>query len=481
MKNLLYLFKKATWQRFYTFIRLSLLTRIISFFSCLALIIWLVTGIFTWYSGKEYIDTFFDTQQILFAKNFAVMNFEPTVNALPKTKQLLAGLKIGGEEDDDALSFAIFSKEGNLLFTDGEDGEDFYFIPNTLGFKNVEIDDEIWRMFWIESLDKERIIVVAQELDYREDMILEILVGQLIPWILSLPLLLAWLTWLLYKEIIPLRRITKHLNTRKSDDISPLDAKNLATEISPLVKALNALFIRTGELLENQRNFVANAAHELRTPLAGLAIQAEVIALYEDDKEAREHALQKLLAGIQRSTRLIDQLLLLSSLENTKEVDKEEQALLQDILKACIHEASDTAAEKDIKLNYGFIKKEIKINHPELWAIAIRNLLDNALRYSKIEDNAEIKISLTNKALIIENTAKHIPNDMLEKLGQRFYRPAGQDTRGTGLGLAIVGHICKLNLCLFKIDNAHKNEKKEYLGKDFTCCVDGILSAILLD
>ncbi len=478
--NPLLILKKSTWLELFALLKISLLSRILCFFSCAALFVWLVTGVFTWFSGKEYIDTFFDTQQILFAKNFAVMNFEPTVNALPKTKALLAGRGKAGEEEDDALSFAIFSKEGNLLFTDGEDGQDFYFLPNTIGFVNVRIEDEIWRMFWVESLDKERIIAVGQELDYREDMILEILIGQLLPWIFSLPILLCALFYFLYKETIPLRSMTKNLNARKSDDISPLAVDNIALEIRPLVKSLNALFVRTGALLENQRNFVSNAAHELRTPLAGLAIQAEVISLCGDDEEAREHALEKLLQGIKRSTRLIDQLLLLSSIENKDIVDEKSQGSWQKLLSSAISEASEKTEEQGIEILYTATNEEIILKHAELWAIAFRNLLDNAIRYTKdIENEKKIYIHLSNKALVIENSAEKIDTQILGKLGERFYRQHGQSVQGTGLGLAIVGHICQINEAKFIIDNAIKDEKKDYLDKEFKLHVDGIVCAIL--
>ncbi len=440
----------------------SLTARLLFFFAIISLLVWTVATVITVNITIDYSKTFFDNQQILLAKTLLNLHIEPHNTQLPPTDLLLpfGSDKTLKREDDDVLGFALFSAQGEMLLSDGEHGNDFPFLPDGEGFRRVKVDDDEWRILWLQSEDKTRIAAVGQEKEYRNDMILDILWGQISPWIFTLPFLLLAFALALYRELRPLRNIAKELNTRKAHDTKPILHANIPPEIQPVIAALNTLFERIGILLAHERAFVANAAHELRTPITGLKIQAEVMAMSDEDPEAQKRALQKILQATNKCSHLIDQLLLLSQLENqfhssTKPDEKSNifQSLDWEKLMAdACYEAQDNAAAKHITLEYTIHAIPMdKKGVPSLWAIVLRNLLDNAIRYTS--EGALVRVSLSTGAICVENTGTSIDENILPHLGERFYRPPGQEASGSGLGLAIVKHIVTLHNAHFSIEN----------------------------
>lgn len=144
--------------------------------------------------------------------------------------------------------------------------------------------------------------MVGQESEYREDMAIDIIQAQLLPWLVALPVTILLIIWLVNRELSPLKRLAIRLRLRQPDDETPLDSASLPSEVQPLVDALNSLFARTGEMLVRERRFTSDAAHELRSPLAALKVQSEVAQLAGDDSEMREHALANLNEGVDRAT-----------------------------------------------------------------------------------------------------------------------------------------------------------------------------------
>ncbi len=442
----------------------SLTARLLFLFATISLIAWLVATAFTISTSAGYIKTFFDNQQILMAKTLLNMDSVPNFKDLPPTETFITKHGELKREDDEVLGFALFSAQGEVLLTDGQDGKDFPFLPHEKGFSKVEVDGDKWRILWMHSADGTRIAAVGQEKEYRDNLILDILWGQISPWLIILPCLLLGFGFVLFKELRPLRKIAKHLNAREAHDTSPILHDKLPPEIQPLVTALNTLFKRIGILLAHERAFVANAAHELRTPLAGLKIQAEVLAMSEGDTQGQKHALEKIMQATSKCSHLIDQLLLLSQLENkfssqAGQVEGEssfEAINFEHIIIDVCQDSMDFATSKNITLNYVIHSNPAyQKGIATLWAIALRNLVDNAIRHTK--PNNTVQISLFAKSICVENTETYIESDVLPQLGKRFYRPAGQDANGSGLGLAIVSHIAGLHGATFSIENNSTN------------------------
>lgn len=203
-----------------------------------------------------------------------------------------------GHIDDDALAFAIFTRDGKMVLNDGENGEDIQWNSQREGFSDgyLRDDDDEWRFLWLTTADGRYRIAVGQEWDYRREMAMDIVTSQLTPWMVALPLMFVLLIVLLSRELAPLKiwraRCACARRTRRIRS-----AWKIPAEVRPLVEALNQLFRRTHDAMLRERRFTSDAAHELRSPLAALKVQTEVAQLSLDDPEGREKALDQLHQG----------------------------------------------------------------------------------------------------------------------------------------------------------------------------------------
>ncbi|MGV8776439.1 hypothetical protein ACV35M_33620, partial [Pseudomonas aeruginosa] len=168
--------------------------------------------------------------------------------------------------DDDALAFAIFTPDGRLVLNDGDNGEGIAYGYQREGFADGRLvgEDDPWRFVWMTSPDGKYRIVVGQEWEYREDMALAIVAGQLIPWLVALPIMLIIMMVLLGRELAPLNKLALALRMRDPDSEKPLNATGVPSEVRPLVESLNQLFARTHAMMVRERRFTSDAAHELR-------------------------------------------------------------------------------------------------------------------------------------------------------------------------------------------------------------------------
>ncbi len=446
-------FFKNTLQRIATW---SLISRLILFFSIFAVLAWSAAMFTSWNSDSKHIRIFYDSHMQLFAKSLAELRLDKMYGEVDRLEEILPHKrKKRLDAVNDAFSFAVFTQKGQRILSDDDDGKDLPFLTKR-GYSYVEIDDEQWRVYVYPVPRMPYYILVGQEIEFRYDMIYKMLLRHMWPWLILLPLFLMGLAWILHKELKPLRTLAQSLQERQAEDTSALELSSLTPEIRPVVHALNVLFERITSLLTKERAFVSNAAHELRTPLAGLRVQAEVMEMCMDDAEVRENALQKILEGTSRCTHLVEQLLLLSRLE-TKAGCHTDSAPMGNIpWQILLHDALDTVhSAATIKLIDVQLEVEhtphLKGGYAELWGIALRNMLDNAVRYTPKQ--GVVRAHMQERAIIIENSAPHIAEDALQQLGQRFYRPPGQKETGSGLGLAIVRHIASLHSAHVRVEN----------------------------
>lgn len=423
-------------------------------FIILSLITWGTASLLAWYQTKETIDELFDTQQMVFAKRLSVIQSDMAISPinLLRTKKLLR--KNRGEQDDDALAFAIFTTEGQMVLNDGDNGRKFLFNFHREGFSNSSItgSNDEWRIVWLYSEDKHYLIAVGQELEYRQDMALTIISAQLLPWLISLPILLILFIWLLTRSLKSLSKIANQLRVKQSDDLTPLVAEKIPSEVKPMFDALNALFQRIDKSLARERQFTSDAAHELRSPLAALKVQAEVVQLAGDDQQVRENAVTNLSEGIERATRIIDQLLTLSRLESLASLEDIEDIAWLPLVQNAIADIHYEAASQNIELALTEIAPARPIQGQTLLlSVLLRNLLHNAIRYG--ESGGRVDVILKSQSLIIEDNGPGVAPDVLLRLGERFYRPAGQEKTGSGLGLSIVMRIAQLHQLQIKFAN----------------------------
>ena len=211
-----------------------------------------------------------------------------------------------------------------------------------------------------------------------------------------------------------------------------------------------------------ERRFTSDAAHELRSPLAALRIQTEVAQLAGDDAHLREQALENLTKGIDRATQLIEQLLTLSRLDNLKELENLQEIHWEQLIPSLMGELYFHAEKHQITLAFEPVAAPpVKMGQPLLLALMLRNLIDNAIRYCPA--GSQVKVRLEKNKILVEDNGVGVDEADLAKLGQRFYRPAGQNEKGSGLGLSIVRRIAELHHYQLHLYN-RKNAAGERIG-----------------
>ena len=439
--------------------KMSLRLRLIISFLIVSTCVWTAAAVISWQESRDQMDEFFDTYQLLLARQLSTADWTNlTADMQKKSNRLIENVDDDGEEEDEALGFAVFNRRGEMIFNDDEHGRDFIYTPEASGFVNQKIGrkKDMWRIFWLTSADKNFTIAVGQELEFRDDAALELVEETLLPWLVGLSVLLLAVIWMVSRELRPLRRIADELSERDSDNLHPLSLSGQASEILPLIKAINTQFSRIEQMLQRERGFISDSAHELRSPLTALKVQLEVAQLADDDAAARHQALQKLNQGIDRSTRLVEQLLALSRLDSAAAAANDEPLDWPALVNAAVNEQLPAAEEKKINVKTSTDgSAPTTCGQPLLWALLLRNLLDNAVRYSPEE--AQISIELKDETLSVTNSNTVVAAEYLPRLKERFFRPAGQKSTGSGLGLSIVERIAELHRCRVALTNDDGN------------------------
>lgn len=436
--------------------RLSLRLRLILLFILISCAVWSCAGILAWTETKEKIDEFFDTYQMAMARQLSSTDWSRIdKNTQKKTDNLLDDIH-GADEEDEAIGFAIFDTKGRKIFHDDENGKDFAYQDTSGIFVKQLVDGENWRIIWIKSADGKFRIAVGQEMEYRDDMAWDMLEEFMTPWAAGLVILLLSVIGIISLEFLPLRRLARDIATRKNDDLSPIADQNLPAEIKPLTTAMNQLLEKVNTVLQRERRFISDAAHELRTPLTALKVQLDVAKLSADDPITLGATLNKLEQGINRSTRLVEQLLALSRLETTIQTGQIAAEPLNWKL-LCNQLADeyryDIAAKKMSLQISGNGPGPFAEGNPVWVELMLRNLLDNAIKYSPQEAN--ITINIGNNNIKVCNTGIQIKPQDLDKLGQRFFRVAGQNEKGNGIGLSIVKCIADFYGCNLTFTNSN--------------------------
>lgn len=312
-----------------------------------------------------------------------------------------------------------------------------------LGFADVIGEDgKAYRVLSMQTGGQ--VVQVAQELAVRERLASRLAWRTITPIALALPVLLLVVGWVISHSLAPVERVRRQLSQRAADDLAAVSEQGLPVEIRPMVRELNSLLERVRQAFEAQQHFVADAAHELRSPLTALKLQIEGLQRASDEA-ARTQARGRLAAGVERASHLVEQLLLLARQEAgagpAQAVD------LEPLLRRCLAEQVGAAQARGIDL--GLLRADaVQIRGwPDALAVLLRNLLDNAIKYSP--EGGKIDVLLLDEGervrLRVEDSGPGIPPEERERVFDRFYRSAGAQGRasGSGLGLAIVKTIAE--------------------------------------
>lgn len=422
--------------------RSSLKLRLIIMFMVTALVVWVLAGMLSWRQSTAQLDEFFDTYQLLLARQLASADWENIDDAVLSVDDDFDD----GDEEDEALGFAVFNAAGHLVFSDGENGRYFRFNPHSNGFTKTRLLDkkDKWRIVWVKTADERYYVAVGQALEFRQEAALKMVGQTLWPWLAGLCLLAVAVIFFVSREFRPIKILAAKLTQRESHDFIPLKTVGLPGEVLPLVNAINHQFQRIETMVKQERSFISDAAHELKSPLAALRVQAEVAGMTAHNPQKQQAALAKLIKGIDRAARLVEQLLALSCLEQQDRGEKVAvslPALIQDEIAFCEALQGELMPEVFLKVAEG--PALLDKGYPLMLTLLLRNLLDNACKYGS--SGTKLHIDLSSRELRFVNTCGGIAPEYLARLSERFFRPPGQKQSGSGLGLSIVTRIAEIH------------------------------------
>jgi two-component system sensor histidine kinase QseC len=431
----------------------SLRWRLMRWVTIAVLLTWISAAVIGYHQARHDLQELMDGQMAMSAS----LLLAEAPSATPGTSMIAASpVKLRDIKDKHnvlSLEFRIRTANGETLLRSAH----AEFLPpfDQNGYRNFEYRGQPWRSLITETVDGVYRIQVAHSQELRDKEALEIATNTVAPLGFLLPVLLALVYFSVRHGLKPLDSLAAEVGARSPDNLQKLAASMAPLEAMPLVASLNRLFGRLGTAIDNERRFTADAAHELRTPLAALKVQAQV-ALASTEPDSRQHALSQVVAGVDRTTRLVEQLLRLARLDPIQQLPISSRVNLADLGRAIIDDALPLAQARSQTLTFQSLADGISINgDPDLLRVALRNLIDNALRYTPEGGVISLRIAQEHGAVLAEvnDTGPGVPDADLPRLVERFYRSSEAGSEGNGLGLAIVRRIAEIHGAHLEVAN----------------------------
>lgn len=426
---------------------------------------WLATSLLVYIDARHETGELFDAQlaqsaRVLLAISEHELQEQQAYRAIdgkPRAAETVRipdpALRGPHHEYEHKLAFQVWSAEGLALRSPNAPAQPL--TNGDIGFSDSPLNGQPWRVFSLRSPDSGILVQVAQSLAIRGELIGAISQRLLTPLLLSLPLL-ALLIWFgIGRALQPLLRLADDVRQRDPDYLAPLPLAEAPEESRALVEALNHLFARLQQAFENERRFTADAAHELRTPLAALKVQAQV-ALGAADDEARRSALRHILQGVDRATHLVSQLLTLARLDPDCPAAEDIPLRLDALAREALAEQADTARQRDIELALEADEAAVVVGSPDSLRILLRNLLDNAIRYTPPGGSVVVGVAGAGEGqqLTVDDSGPGIPAAERQRALQRFHRGQRAQAEGSGLGLSIVQRIVERHGARLSLDDS---------------------------
>nr|WP_315494395.1 sensor histidine kinase N-terminal domain-containing protein [uncultured Rhodoferax sp.] len=436
------------------------------------LLLWPVSLVLTWLVAQGIAGKPFDrsleynvgalAQLITIQKNQAQF-----VLPLPARELLRA-------DDADTVYYQVIGSQGEYLSGEKElplPPEDERLPPGEVRMRDVEfkgVDLKVAYM-WV-KLDlpqgKPALVQVAETMDKRSVLATEIVKGVMLPQFVILPLavLLVWLA--LVQAIKPLNSLEERIRARSPDDLSPLDVEAVPLEVVPLVSSVNDLLMRLKDSISTQKRFLADAAHQLKTPLAGLRMQADLAQRQGASAEDLKQSLRQIGRSSIRATHTVNQLLALARAESSGAVLSHQPCDLARLTMEVVRDCVPRAMDKHIDLGFEGVQPGTDgvslPGNPTLLKEMVRNLVDNAINYTPSSAEkpgvitARVLLDPFSKALVlqVEDSGPGIPVAERELVFQPFYRALGNEADGSGLGLPIVLEIARQHHATISVEDA---------------------------
>lgn len=387
----------------------------------------------------------------LIEKNLLQMNIEtrkqaanPPISSFPLTREQREEIQADKEASSN-LELQVWNSQGQLILH-SSNAPPIPLSNGKNGLSTLWLRNQSWRVDTLYDPSTQLTFMVAERSDYRQQLENRLTQDSIFIMLITYPFL-GFLIWIIVgRGLDTLKKVAQEVRHRAPSYLEPVDLEAVPSEIEPLVSELNHLFTRLQDAFEREKRFTADAAHELRTPLAALNTFTQV-ALRAKTPEERKEALLKVLSGVNRGTHVVTQLLTLSRMVPEATINEPTR---MDLTKEAADIAAQLAPEaiaKDIELELIAEEAVHILGNPTAIGILIRNLIDNAIRYSPERSTVSIHIekSLTHVVLRVVDNGPGIPEELRERVFERFFRIIGNQATGSGLGLSIVAQIAKLH------------------------------------
>jgi two-component system sensor histidine kinase QseC len=399
---------------------------------------WCATLMFSYFDAHHEIDELFDAQLVQTAQTLLAMASEYDDD------EEIAELNGHGHKYQKRLVFQLWDAEGHLLLRSRHAPT----VPLAAadGFSEIRAGHgDTWRYYSQWDRQRQLRVQVGENHHVREELAGHIAARLLAPALFGLPLIGVWVWFATRRGLAPIDAVAAQVAHRAPGHLAPLAPATAPDEVRPLLEALNDLLARVEHALEAERRFTADAAHELRTPLAALVAQAQV-ALRARDAAERDHAIEQIAASGQRASHLVDQLLTLARLDPAAGVPMSAHDLGTLAAEVCADHGA-AALAKDIALELDAPEAMAVQGNADLLRILLRNLVDNAVRYTPAGGRIEVRVGREGPSvrLAVADSGPGIPPSQRAQALRRFYRLAEQDIQGSGLGLSIAARIAELH------------------------------------
>ncbi|WP_345810670.1 ATP-binding protein [Paraburkholderia sp. PREW-6R] len=379
-------------------------------------------------------------------------NLTTLANARIDVREEEKGGEVGANDadDDDSLPrdalFQVRDRHGDVLAGSPQLralGAWNLPLPAQSGAEDMTLGSQIYHTFTLRSPSPGNTVRVFELANTRSDLVSGVASRIARPTLIALPVLALLVWFAIGWSLAPLRTLSGAIRSRDIHRLEPVDIGRAPTEVRPLVDAINALLSRLVHSLERERAFTTDAAHELKTPLAAIKVQAQV-ALAEPDRSLQRLAMERVVQGVDRSARLAEQLLLLARLDTQEKMATaplKPAAVAKDALLA----TAGNAQQKDIRVTLSGDPQAQIDAEPVLMGILLDNLLDNAIKYGRVGGNVEVDVRQAGDEvhLIVRDDGPGVAADDLDRLTHRFFRATGNQATGSGLGLSIVARIAE--------------------------------------
>ena len=431
----------------------SLLAALFGRVGVLFLIIVLVVGGLAFFTAQRRINEIYDGQLIIGANVLRALMSDEMGKAEIRAPIGKAELSVDDADlltPEDRQAFASYADwrmfriwRGGKVVLRSDTGPPLADPPRGNGFSEVKSPEDDWRIYTLHVPAKDAVVQIGERLDIRLVLVQGIALGLALPLLLLVPTgaVLIWLS--LSDGLRALRTLIAEIGRRTMRDLSPLPLDPWPRDLHPLVRSINRLFERIDRSLQNERRFLDDAAHQLRTPLAAVKLQAQLIAGEEDTAE-RQSMTAQLVEGVDRASSLTDSLLTLARLEARRGATEAGGDLRSETV-AAIADLAPVAARREVELSFEG-KGAFPSGDPVLLRLIAANLLENAINHAPEGSEVEVRLSTAHgqHRLTVLDAGPGIALAERGKVTERFYRGRGSSPRGSGLGLSIVEEAVRL-------------------------------------